>query len=286
MKKVGTFACGRMKLAAVLSLVMPAALVSAAVESSAQSISSVSSETAGTAHYATSELRETAGIIHNTALVSPVTTAAVRDSLYFLDGASVPPHSEMTLPDLRLPILHHRTTTSMSPFKPMDTGMHRTPYPTPLPIDHIGGNIAFFSKNRYALGGGRVLHSYPSMGFSNAFTIEQTWAITDGITLSGGVYASDNLYHTNRFKDLGVSGRIKIALTDGVTLKGYGSYSLYNSAGGQAPVPPMMYPENRYGGSIEVKITDKFGLEGGAQRGFNMFTRQWETSYYVLPVFY
>lgn len=128
-------------------------------------------------------------------------------------------------------------------------------------------------------------NKYPSMGFSNSVSVGHSWEVTDGITLYGGVYASDNMYHTTRFKDFGVSGRIRVQVADGVFLNGYGNYSVYDS-GVPGQRPPFMYPTDSYGGSVEVKITDKFGLQAGVQRGFSLFTRQWETSYYVLPVFY
>lgn len=135
-----------------------------------------------------------------------------------------------------------------------------------------------------ALGLSGARQSYPGMGFSNSVAAWQTWTPTDGITLTGGVYASDNLFHTNRFKDLGVSGSVRVNVGERVTLTGFGSYSMYNNAGG--PLPPMMYPQNHFGGSVRVRITDGFGLEGGVRRDFNLFTRRWENSYYVVPVFY
>lgn len=126
---------------------------------------------------------------------------------------------------------------------------------------------------------------YPSMGFSNSISVGYRWSPVERITLYGSVYASDNLYHRNRFKDFGVSGRMRIQVADRLFLNAYGTYSLYSNTG-PGHLPPLMYPTTSFGGTIEVKVSDKFGIEGGAQRGFNMFTRQWETSYYVLPVFY
>lgn len=147
-----------------------------------------------------------------------------------------------------------------------------------------GGYMPLVVKNNHTFGLTGSRDFYPSMGFSNTLSMGHNWALTDKISLYGGVYASDNMYHRSRFKDFGFSGRIRVQVADRVFLNGQGSYSVYNNSSGQ--LPPFMYPANSYGGSLEVKITDKFGLQGGAERGFNMFTRQWETSYYVLPVFY
>lgn len=254
--------------------------------------------------------------------VSPRSAEAVRDTLPPYEIPTAWPHAEAAFPDGPLPIPYPRGATStplfgpakIAPVESLDvTGANlsnhntlspprftapeiRLPCPlvavgdpsarNPRMITRNGGYMPLLARGDYALGMTGSHRGYPSMGFSNSFAVGQSWAVADGVTLHGGVYASDNLYRMNRFKDFGVSGSVRVEVTDGITLSGYGSYSVYNSAGGQRPVPPMMFPENRYGGNIQVKITDKFGLQGGVERGFNMFTRRWETSYYVLPVFY
>jgi len=148
-----------------------------------------------------------------------------------------------------------------------------------------GGDLALYTRDGYALTLTGRHSSYPSMGFSNTFTLGQTWEVTDGITLRGGIYTSDNLYHTTRFKDFGVSGSVGIEVTDGVKLVGFGAYSVYNSARG-GPVPPMMYTGDLYGGGVRFRVTGKYGLEVGARRDYNAFTRKWETTPYAMPVIY
>jgi hypothetical protein len=157
-------------------------------------------------------------------------------------------------------------------------------FTTPMLVSN-GGYMPLVGKGDWQLGLTGSLQNYPSMGFSNSISVGNSWAVSDRVTLYGNVYASDNMHHATRFKDVGVSGRVRIQVAERVFLNGYGNYSIYNNAGGQ-PLPQLMYPANSFGGTVEVKITDKFGLQAGAERGFNMFTRQWETSYYVLPVFY
>jgi len=151
-----------------------------------------------------------------------------------------------------------------------------------------GGNLALFTRGRYAIALSGRHSSYPSMGFSNTLTLGQTWQATDGITIQGGVYTSDNLYHTSRFKDFGVSGSVAVEVTDGVKFVGFGAHSIYNSASGAsgAPVPPMMYTGDLYGGGIRFRVAGKLGLEAGARRDYNAFTREWDTTPYVLPVIY
>ena len=44
--------------------------------------------------------------------------------------------------------------------------------------------------------------------------------------------------------------------------------------------------QNSYGGTLEFKISDSFGIEAGAEREFNPMTRKWETHPIIMPVFY
>ena len=148
-----------------------------------------------------------------------------------------------------------------------------------------GGYMPLILRGDHALGLTGSQQRFPSMGFSNSLSVGYVWQATDGITLYGNLNASDNMYHLNRFKDIGVSGRARVRVTDGIWLNGYGSYSLYNNAGTQ-PMPPGMYPKNSFGGTIEVKVSDGFGIEGGAFREYDPFSRRWVTQPYIMPVFY
>ena len=178
---------------------------------------------------------------------------------------------------------------SSSPYAPFG---HLNGSYTPSPgVNHLripgygSDYMPLYVGGKHSLGLTGSRQAYPSMGFSNSLSFGYGYSPTDGITLYIGVYASDNMYHHSRFKNFGVSEKIRIQVADWLYLNGYGNYSLYNSASsGQLPLG--MYPTTSYGRSIEVKVADHFGLEGRAQRGFNVFTRQWETSYYIMPVFY
>lgn len=150
------------------------------------------------------------------------------------------------------------------------------------------GYMPLYGRDNHSLGLYGSSRNYTSFGFSNSLSVGYSYSPNDWITFSGNVYASDNMYHLNRFKSFGVSGRVRVQVAERVFINGYGQYSLYNSAGsgGVQQLPLGMYPATSFGGSIEVKVAEHFGLEGGAQREYNPFTRKWETSYYVLPVFY
>ena len=145
-----------------------------------------------------------------------------------------------------------------------------------MPLMSVGNHTLVLTGTR---------RNSPSLGFSNSITAGYVWAATDGITLYGNLRAGDNMFHLTRFKNFDISARARVRLTDGLWINGYGTYTIYNSAGGQ-PLPLGLYPTNSFGGTIEVRITDSFGLEGGVMREYDPFRRRWVTNPYIMPVFY
>ena len=156
---------------------------------------------------------------------------------------------------------------------------------SPRMVLSASGYMPLTGGENHALGLTGSRQRYPSMGFSNSLTAGYSWSPTDGITLYGNLRLSDNMYHLNRFKDISVSGRARVRVTDGLWINGYGNYTLYNNAGPQQ-MPMGLFPTNSYGGTIEVRITDGFGIEGGVMREYDPFRRRWVTNPYVMPVFY
>lgn len=151
-------------------------------------------------------------------------------------------------------------------------------------VESNAGYMPLFRSGNQAFGLTGVRQNFPSLGFSNSLTAGYVWAPTDGITLYGNVRASDNLYHQMRFKDFGVSGRARVEVTDGLWVNGYANYSVYNTATG--PLPMGMRPNNSFGGTIEVRLADGIGIEGGVMREYDAFNRRWTTTPYFMPVFY
>ena len=52
------------------------------------------------------------------------------------------------------------------------------------------------------------------------------------------------------------------------------------------PASQLFMNQNSYGGTLEFKISDSFGIEAGAEREFNPMTRKWEPHPIIMPVFY
>ncbi len=146
------------------------------------------------------------------------------------------------------------------------------------------GYMPLYGRGDFGLGLTGSLQTYTSFGFSNSVSLGTSYAPTEWLTLYGGVYASDNMLHMTRFKDFGVSGKARIQLAERLFLNAYGHYSIYSNR--PQTLPMGMYPGTSFGGTIEVKISEHFGVEGGAFREYDPFSRQWRTQYYAAPVFY
>lgn len=127
---------------------------------------------------------------------------------------------------------------------------------------------------------------YPSIGRVRSVDIQLNYKLTDWMYVSGGPYASKYDIYMTHMNDWGVNGSMKFIVSDRIRFNAYGQYSLNadkNKIGG-----PLldMFPHTYYGGTMEIKITDKFGIEGGLIRELNPFTGKWENRPVINPVFY
>jgi len=104
--------------------------------------------------------------------------------------------------------------------------------------------------------------------------------------LTGGVYASKYNNYNNFSNSTGINGNFKIILTDRISLNTFGQYSIGGNAAGIAPYLSTLYPTSFYGGSLEFKVTDKWGIVTGASSEFDVFSRKWVTRPFIMPLFY
>ncbi|MDR0823816.1 MAG: hypothetical protein LBN74_01900 [Prevotella sp.] len=142
-----------------------------------------------------------------------------------------------------------------------------------------------------------IQSTYPLIGASRTVSVRFNYQPSDRFIFSGGPYVAKNVlygaHYNNKnvlygtqYNDMGVTGSAKFILTDRVRINAYGQYSAYGKDHGVGPYMSGMYPQTYYGGTIEVKITDKFGIEGGVIRELNPFNGKWENRPYFSPVFY
>jgi hypothetical protein len=132
----------------------------------------------------------------------------------------------------------------------------------------------------------RTSNAYQGLG--GVYTINANYNVKVGgfAILSAGMYASKYNIYNNFQNGMGFNGNIKFVLSDRISINASGQYSTQGNKNGISPFLSTMYPSTNYGGSFEFKVTDKWGLIMGAQQEFDVFTRKWVTTPYILPLFY
>jgi len=128
--------------------------------------------------------------------------------------------------------------------------------------------------------------TYPTLGAIRTVDMKFNYQPLDWLVISAGPYGAKYNLGTRWFNDVGASGAVKFILHDRIRLNAYGQYSAFTDKNGVHGPLMNMYPQTYYGGTLEVKISDKFGIEGGVIRELNPFTGKWENRPYFAPVFY
>ncbi len=145
-------------------------------------------------------------------------------------------------------------------------------------------------------------NTYPTLGAVRKINMNLNYQPFERLIISGGTYGAKytlgestfNFYEgghpsnfgINAYNDVGATGSIKFILHDRIRLNAYGQYSAFGEKNGLRGPMIDMFPQTFYGGTIEVKITEKFGVEGGVIRELNPFNGKWVNRPYFAPVFY
>lgn len=151
-----------------------------------------------------------------------------------------------------------------------------------------------YTTPMYPLGDNSMLYIYQTNDIMPG--ISHVYSVTAGLNLQPtenwhiNVSNSTDKYRdfTGIYNDYTINASSFISLSDNIGVNIYGSYStnaMNNTRAGAAIYSPLA-PYSYYGGSIEFKITDKFGIEAGMLRQYNTWRRKWENVYYASPKFY
>lgn len=136
------------------------------------------------------------------------------------------------------------------------------------------------------LGTASSLQVYPGMGAINSISANYNYQPIDWLSISLGTYISKYNLYMNPFNDIGANANLKFHLNDRFRVNVFGQYSAFgkhNNIGGNVQ---GMYPQSLYGTSLEYKINDKFGVQGGVVRELDATTGKWVNRPFVAPVFY
>lgn len=151
-------------------------------------------------------------------------------------------------------------------------------------------------RANYALGNNFSLNTqsynkeYMHLGGIRNIGAQLMYQPAEWITISGGPYISkyliDSPFSHRINNDFGFNGALQIKLSDNVYINGYGQYSANtdrNKVGG-----PMssMFNSTYYGGTLEFKINENWGIEAGLIRELNPWTGKWENQPIIAPKYY
>lgn len=131
------------------------------------------------------------------------------------------------------------------------------------------------------------LNIYPGLGAVNTIGGSVGYRLSDWWDVSAGSYISKYSIYGNSFNDIGLNGSMKFHLNDRFSINTFGQYSIYGDkkqmVGGNFP---GMFPQSYYGGTLEYKINEKFGIQGGMVRELDPMTGKWKNIPVIAPVFY
>lgn len=178
------------------------------------------------------------------------------------------------------PFHYERNQSSyINPMIPFDTEFMKNVYHDYSNYP-VGNDGVFYMNNLYDIMPGMSSMNSISAGFKIQPT--ENWYIN----LGSSAYQYRDF--SGIYNDFTIDASSYISISDNLGLNLYGRYSVNgrNNADAGSVMNSPFAPSSFYGGSIEFRITDKFGIEAGVLREYNVWRRRWENVYFAAPKFY
>lgn len=139
---------------------------------------------------------------------------------------------------------------------------------------HTSGVWKQFSHGALLGSGGQT--SLPGIGRINEASIAYQHVFNPKLSLQlSGNAMKMNMIHSTR-QAFSASGTLLYRASDRVAFKAFGSYDIGN---------PYGMSTHRYGGTMSVDMSDRFGMEVGVQRYYDDMRGRWETVPIVIPYY-
>lgn len=151
-------------------------------------------------------------------------------------------------------------------------------YTNPSPMfkgDYSTAGALFVHRHGMLLGAGGQT-TLPGIGRQNVASLSYLHAFNSRWTLQVGVDADKMLMSHFTGQSFGASGMLSYQATDRLAFHVFGGYN-------SGYVPGMQ--SYRYGGSMAMDITERFGMEMGVQRYYNPMRGGWETVPIATPYY-
>lgn len=123
-----------------------------------------------------------------------------------------------------------------------------------------------------------------SYGFTPTFStnLNFDYQINNWLQFSPGLYSNHYRFYSNKFNDYGINGKLSIRAHEYIKLNLYGQKSFRGAD--HSLENRTLYPQDMYGGGLEVKMTETLRVETGVIREINPWTGKWQTKPYIKPV--
>ncbi len=131
--------------------------------------------------------------------------------------------------------------------------------------------------------------SYPTLGNHIQAGASYIYAPDSHWTFAGGLYATQYSMPSmmqSVYNDMGIQGSVSYRINERFTVKGFGQYSINGQSNAQRGLMTPMYPQSHYGGTMEFRINETWGVEAGMQREFDPIKMKWVNTPIFGPVYY
>ena len=176
----------------------------------------------------------------------------------------------------RTPQLSDRPMT-MPPVRPR-AGDIPPYYTNPSPMfrgDYSTGGLMTRLGKGYLMGAGSQT-SLPGIGRLNEASVGYGHKLSDRLDFQIQMNAMKmNMSHLSR-QMFNTSGMLKYQVSDRLAFRAFGSYVMGNSYG---------MATNRYGATMVLDMTDRFGMEVGVQRYYDSMRGGWQTVPVAIPYY-
>lgn len=108
----------------------------------------------------------------------------------------------------------------------------------------------------------------------------------DIVVFSPGIYAAKYNIYNDFLNDGGFDANLKIRLSDRINLNLFGQYSITGSKVAISPLISSIYPHSNFGGSVEIKLNNNWGIMIESENEYDIFQRKWVNRPFIMPVFY
>lgn len=139
---------------------------------------------------------------------------------------------------------------------------------------NVAGTIKQFDRGAL-VGAGRQTNLL-SIGKINTAKFAYYHQFNDRLLMNAGIGTTVFSGYRSTNQSIDLSGLLSYKLQDKLTFHTFGSYSQSISSN---------FKSYQYGASMSYDITDKFGMEVGAQRYYNSAINKWETDPIIVPYY-